>query len=86
MFSFQLQWRTQEGKARRETLRFNSDGKCTKELPVGKYALGWAVIGDPGESFKYTVALDDAEIETNEGEFSDSEPAHGGAIRVEVAS
>jgi len=84
LFSFQLQWQ-EKGKVRRESLRFGAaTGKATRHLPAGTYALGWAVTGDPGDEFSYTVTLDDQEVETNEGKLTQKDRAHGGAIRVKV--
>ena len=82
LFGFHLQ-RMQGSKHKQETLKFNKDGKATRQLAKGLYALGWALTGAPGDEWKYSVTLDGEEVETNEGTLED-ELTEGGAIRVEV--
>lgn len=82
LFGFHLQ-RMEDKKHRQETLRFSRDGKATKQLSKGLYALGWALTGVPGDEWKYAVTLDGEEVETNEGTLS-GKLTEGGAIRVEV--
>lgn len=86
LFSFELQWKV-NGKKRKQKLKFDTKGEtANRELKKGTYALGWVATGDPGDSFSYTVTLDDEELEANEGTFTNDERAHGGAILVEVVS
>lgn len=82
LFGFHLQ-RRQGKKQKQESLRFSKDGKATKQLPRGTYALGWALTGASGDEWKYSVTLDGAEIEKNEGVL-EGELSEGGAIRIEV--
>jgi hypothetical protein len=85
LFGFHLQ-RKEDDKHKQESLRFGKDGKATKQLVPGTYALGWALTGCAGDKWKYRVTLDGKEIETDQGTLSEDELSEGGAIRLEVTA
>jgi hypothetical protein len=85
LFGFHLQ-RKEGDKHKQESLRFNKDGKVTKQLPKGTYALGWALVGSAGDKWKYVVTLAGKALEKNDGTLTQETRSEGGAILVEVTA
>jgi hypothetical protein len=83
LFGFHLQ-RFEDEKHKQESLKFNKDGKSTRQLSKGTYALGWALTGSSGDKWNYVVTLDGQEVEKNDGTLTQKTRSEGGAIRLEV--